>query len=135
MIRKLTTAILILAVVTLGLTQCAKTFKNNITVQELQKKRQANPDLFILDVRTPGEYYKDGHIKGSKLIPINELTKRLGEIKDKKDKEIYVICHSGSRSVSSSIALDQLGFTKIYNVLGGMSAWKRNRFPIAKGKS
>ncbi len=134
MIRHVTTALLWIAATTLIFTQCT-TFKNNVTVQELQKRRHANPDLFILDVRTPKEYYKDGHIKGSKLIPTYELAKRIGEIKDKKDKEVYVICHSGSRSVGSSNALDQMGFKKVYNVLGGMSAWKRRRFPVAKGKS
>lgn len=51
--------------------------------------------LEIIDVREPEEY-KAIRIKGSKLIPLNELPDRMGEID--WDKEVVFICRSGSRS-------------------------------------
>ena len=51
--------------------------------------------LEMIDVREPEEY-KTIHIKGSKLIPMNELAKRISEID--WSKEVVFICRSGSRS-------------------------------------
>jgi len=68
----------------------------NITAQDLRKKLKNNPDdLEIIDVREKDEYDLI-HIKGSKLISMNQLTNRLDEIN--WDKEVVFICRSGSRS-------------------------------------
>ncbi len=61
----------------------------------------------ILDVRTPGEY-KSGHIKGSKNIPLQELSRKLNSL-DKK-KTIITCCASGMRSGSAKSILKSNGF-------------------------
>lgn len=90
----------------------------------------ASPIPFLfLDVRTPGEY-SEGHIQGSVLIPVQELAERLSEVP--KDKRVYVYCHAGVRSVRASNMLVAAGFTNIENVDGGIEAWKRAGYPVAK---
>ncbi|WP_432353589.1 rhodanese-like domain-containing protein [Sporosarcina sp. A2] len=75
----------------------------------------------FVDVRTPGEY-KGRHVKEFKNIPLNDLGKRMGELD--KNKETYVICQSGMRSVRAAGMLKKEGFTEVINVKGGMSAWQ-----------
>ncbi|MBO0960204.1 rhodanese-like domain-containing protein [Neobacillus sp. MM2021_6] len=75
----------------------------------------------FVDVRTPGEF-KGNHIKGFKNIPVHQLTQKA--VKElSKDKEVVVICQSGMRSQKASKMLKNLGFTKVTNIRGGMSAW------------
>ena len=69
----------------------------------------------LLDVRTVREY-DNGHIKGFKNIPVDELRERLNEIE--KDKPVYVICQSGLRSYIGTRILEGNGY-KAYNFSGG----------------
>jgi thioredoxin len=86
------------------------------------KKMIAESNPLILDVRTPREYY-DGHIEGSKLIPLSQLEDRLSEIAEYKDKDIIVYCRSGNRSVVAAEILIKNGFKKVYNLRSGFRDW------------
>jgi len=87
------------------------------------------PNLVALDVRTQNEY-DSGHIYGAVWIPHTELEARIGELASHEDHEIIVYCKSGSRSVTASEVLDSHNFTKIYNMLEGISAWKSADYPV-----
>jgi len=85
----------------------------------------AYPDLFVLDVRTIEEY-NTNHLHNATLIPLAELEGRLAELAPYNDTEIIVYCMTGGRSQEASeILIDNnyYNFTKIYNMLGGISAW------------
>ncbi|WP_371802513.1 rhodanese-like domain-containing protein [Candidatus Lokiarchaeum ossiferum] len=86
------------------------------------------PDLIVLDVRTQSEY-DSGHLNNSILIPLDELENRLDELEEYKDTEIIVHCRSGSRSQAASEVLVANGFSKIYNMIGGISAWNSAGYP------
>jgi len=87
------------------------------------------PDLVVLDVRTKSEY-DGGHIYGAVWIPVSQLATRIGELVDHENHEIIVYCASGGRSVTASGILDSSGFTKVYNMLGGISAWQSAGYPV-----
>jgi hydroxyacylglutathione hydrolase len=94
------------------------------------KQGDTSPIPFmVLDVRTPKEY-KQGHIQGAKLIPIQTLEQHLAEIP--KDKQVYVYCHSGMRSAKAAKLLAQHGFTNIENIMGGIEAWKAAGHPVVQ---
>lgn len=76
--------------------------------------------ISILDVREPTEF-SSGHIKEAVLMPLNSIPEQLNQLN--KEKEYYIICHSGMRSASASAFLAEEGYSVI-NVMGGMSAWK-----------
>ena len=80
-----------------------------------------NKNKQFIDVRTPGEF-KGNHIKGFKNIPLQQLSQKAGK-ELSKEKEVIVICQSGMRSQKASKVLRKMGFTKVTNVKGGMSAW------------
>ena len=80
------------------------------------------PDLLILDVRTVEEF-NTNHLYNATLIPFAELAGRLAELASYNDTEIIVYCSSGSRSLQASNLLVTNNFTKIYNMLEGISEW------------
>lgn len=97
----------------------------NITAEDVQSKIDSNENIFILDVRTQGEYVGPlGHIDNSKLIPVQELGNRLSELESIKNKEIIVVCRSGNRSRTGTMILLNGGFHAV-NMLGGMKAWNK----------
>ncbi len=95
---------------------------------ELIKK---DPDIVILDVRTEREYRQDGHLKGAKLIPLQQLEERMDELEPYKKREILVYCRSGRRSVKASRLLAERGFRPI-NIKGGITDWRGAALPVEK---
>ncbi|NOZ58759.1 MAG: rhodanese-like domain-containing protein [Euryarchaeota archaeon] len=98
----------------------------NVTPQEAYAMIQKG-GVEVLDVRTPQEYYGEGHIKGAKLIPLSELQHRLRELNPAKRYLIY--CRTGHRSAQACRLLSQLGF-ETYNQLGGIVQWARLGLPV-----
>ncbi|MFB5663549.1 sulfurtransferase TusA family protein [Alteribacillus sp. HJP-4] len=94
-------------------------FPNEASNEELNKKK-GNSEIIILDVREPAEY-SFAHIPGAVSIPLGELEARINELN--KDKEIYVLCRTGSRSSMAAHMLKDNGFDKVINVKPGMSEW------------
>jgi rhodanese-related sulfurtransferase len=88
---------------------------------ELNDKRKASGDDFVvLDVRD-GKEVKERRIPRSRWIPLDELEKRLGELD--KNKEIAVHCHSGLRSYKACLKMKHHGFKRIENLDGGLLCW------------
>lgn len=87
---------------------------------------------FILDVRTPMEY-KEAHIEGSKLIPIQHLQSRMDELESKKHEDIFIYCATGNRSTVGSRILADSGFKRIYNLRYGIYDWARRGHPYKTG--
>jgi rhodanese-related sulfurtransferase len=83
--------------------------------------RNQRRDVQFIDVRELAEY-REGHIKGVKLIPLSQLEVRYDEID--RNKETVVICRSGGRSRQACEFLSSYGYCKLYNMSGGMLAWQ-----------
>jgi rhodanese-related sulfurtransferase len=96
-----------------------------ISVAEAAAKRDAG--AFILDVRTPDEW-KDFHVPGSTLIPIDELPNRVAEVP--KDKEVVVVCRSGNRSATGRDVLLKAGYPQVTSLAGGLTAWRNAGKPV-----
>ena len=78
-------------------------------------------EVVLLDVRQPKEY-QQAHIPGAVLIPLPELGDRLDEVA--KEKPVLVYCASGGRSRVAAQMMAGKGFSKIFNVAGGIKAWQ-----------
>ncbi len=77
-------------------------------------------EIILLDVRQPQEY-RSGHLAGALLIPLPELPDRTGELDGLK--QILVYCRAGNRSRSAAALLLTEGFSTVYSLDGGISAW------------
>jgi hydroxyacylglutathione hydrolase len=80
----------------------------------------------VLDVRRPGEW-KAGHIASAVHIPLNELPGRAAELDP--SSPTHIICASGYRSSIATSLLEQQGFPRVTNVVGGMGAWTAAKLP------
>lgn len=98
---------------------------------ELSEKLKDGKQVLVVDVRQPEEY-REGHIAGSKLIPLGEFGSRLNELP--KNKEIICVCASGSRSRSATKFLVDAGYNA-FDMQGGMFMWQRSRLPMKKGNA
>jgi len=84
------------------------------------KEYQQQEGAILLDVRTPQEY-REGHIPGSKNVPLQQLDK-ITEVAENKDTALYVYCYSGARSRQAAAHLKHMGYTRVSNI-GGIAAY------------
>ena len=95
---------------------------NAISAAALQKLLQTQPDVLLVDVREDFEH-EDFNI-GGQLIPLGEILNRANEIP--KDRPVYVYCRKGIRSqIAIQRLQDKFGYTNLFNLSGGMEAWKK----------
>jgi len=90
-------------------------------------------DAIVLDVREQNEF-QDGHIVNSIHIPLTALKTKLGELEEFKSRPVIVSCRSGKRSASACSTLHKQGFETVYNMGGGIMAWKNANLPLTKKK-
>lgn len=74
----------------------------------------------LLDVRTPAEVAKGMASESAVNVPLQELPQRLSEVP--KDKDLLVYCRSGKRSMAASKFLVENGYTRVFNIEGGILA-------------
>lgn len=96
------------------------------TVEEVKARLDRGDDFDILDVRTPEEW-QICHLSQARLIPLNELPDRLGELDATRD--LVVHCKSGARSAKAVALLRESGFPNAKNLRGGILEWARNIDP------
>lgn len=82
-------------------------------------KQLMQEGAIIIDVRTPQEY-DGGHIKGSKNLPLGELSNKLSHVSD-KSKAYITVCASGMRSASAKSLMKRNGYQNVYNGGGWQS--------------
>jgi rhodanese-related sulfurtransferase len=99
-----------------------------ISVAEAVQKRDLG--AFMLDVRQPEEW-DEVHIPGATLIPLDQLSNRLGEVP--KDQEVVVVCRSGNRSQEGRDILLRAGYQQVTSMAGGMNDWQNQGHPTVSG--
>jgi len=134
MLRKTVFTFVFTTLVMLNYACSAGSGYTNITPVEAKEMiASGHEKLLVLDVRTQGEYNGPyGHIKGAKLIPINMIQNRLGELEEYRNLPVIVYCAVGGRSSKVSSFLSSQGFAKVHNMMGGMIEWNRLGFKVEK---
>ena len=95
----------------------------NLDNKTWEKSQKEDQNSVILDVRTPEEY-EEKHIPNSKLINVQEPQNFVDEIeKLDKSKSYYVYCRSGGRSTMACNIMEQMGFSDVANLEGGITDW------------
>ena len=98
-----------------------------VTVTQLAELKSSGDDFLLLDVRHPEELTIAD--LGGTLVPMDELPTRLEEVAPAKDGHVVVMCRSGSRSGHVVAWMQQLGYTNVFNLAGGIIAWSREIDP------
>lgn len=95
----------------------------SISVDELAKRMEENPDLNILDVRKKSEHFSE-HLIGSENIALDYINEHIAEVN--KDKTYYVYCAGGYRSMIFNSILRARGYDNLIDVQGGFTAIKES---------
>jgi phage shock protein E len=106
----------------------------NISVEEavqLIQEHGDDPDFVILDVRTPGEF-ASGHLEGAVNIDYYDegFKQKIGNLD--RGKTYLVYCRSGSRSSRAFALMKSLGFSTVYEMRGGITAWMESGQPVVQ---
>jgi len=98
----------------------------NITAQKLAEM-MTNKDFVLLNVHIPYA----GELPNTDLfIPFNNIEGNSDRLPKNKNAKIIVYCRSGSMSADASKELLERGYTNIYDLTGGMNAWKNAGFKL-----
>lgn len=104
----------------------------NLSPEAFQKLLKENRNIKLLDVRRPEEY-EEGHIQGSVLLPVQELSQEtLDAAAVKKEDAVLLYCRSGGRSGHALHMMQQFGYKNVKHLDGGILAWKENNRPVEK---
>ena len=136
------TKIALLLILSISFTSCGQKTKseaNGIETKEeivvsLISPEDLNAELGeiqLIDVRTPKEYAQ-GHLKNSVNIDFYDGTFYDDMNKLDKNKELYIYCRSGGRSGKAAKQLEKMGFTRVYDLQGGIINWGNNNLEVVK---
>jgi len=108
--------------------------KTSINTEEFEKGINFE-GVQLLDVRTAAEY-NSGHIKNALQA---DWTNK-DQFKDRtsymdKDKPVYVYCLSGARSAAAAVWMRNNGYQQVYNLAGGINAWKKDNKEVEGGSN
>lgn len=99
----------------------------DISIEEVNNMIEANPEVIILDVSTRNEYDSE-HITDAIWIQISN-TSAINELNEYKDWNLIVYSKDGIESREACRVLMEHGFENVYNMVGGITAWRVN-FPV-----
>ena len=96
--------------------ECRKTKRN---IKEIKYEDINLSEYIIIDVRSRREF-RENHINSSINIPLQEIKKNIGKYVINKNKKILLCCQSGIRSGKAVEILEDIGYTQVYNLKGGI---------------
>jgi len=102
------------------------------SVSPTEAVRLMNSGALLVDVRSANQF-KDGHINGARNVPGDQIASGAAALEKLKDKTLIMCCESGTSSGAAARKLVQLGFKQVYNLRGGLAAWRQDNMPLARG--
>jgi rhodanese-related sulfurtransferase len=102
-----------------------------------QAVRMINQGALVIDLRSK-ELYDAGHIVDARNVPAADLEAQAESLKKWRERNVIAYCDSGVNGAGAARTLTKLGFSKVFNLEGGLNAWVKDNLPLAKtagGKS
>lgn len=109
----------------------AKAVINESSIDQVKKMIDNKDNIILLDVRDKEEY-ETGHIPGAINISRGSLEFKVRLIIPDKNAKVYVYCGLDLRSPLATKSLNDLGYKKAVNIIGGLKAWTEAGYPIQK---
>ncbi len=96
---------------------------------EVAREALSSGSAVVIDIREPAEH-ATGVAAGARLLPMRQLSTRLGEIPVDPGQPVLLICNTQNRSKATLKALRERGYGHVRYVDGGMSEWARRGWPL-----
>ncbi|MBU3742017.1 MAG: rhodanese-like domain-containing protein [Candidatus Kapabacteria bacterium] len=103
----------------------------DISVDETASMIRADTNVVLVDVRTADEY-ASGHLHNSRLMDYYKPGFHRALQTLPRNKDVILYCRSGRRSAEAKHFLDSIGYTRVYNMAGGIIAWNEHHYPVEK---
>jgi rhodanese-related sulfurtransferase len=94
--------------------------------------RMMNHGALVIDVRDNAAF-DGGHIVDARNMPLKELPTSAEGLKRNKEKPVITCCDTGMNGGTAARELGKLGFTKVFNLRGGLGAWRQDNLPLVRG--
>jgi len=104
-----------------------------ISAKQLHTLLRDGHNITLIDVRSPAEF-RSVHVQSAVNLPLGDLDANAIAPHANPEDDIYLICHSGGRSVQACEQLKGLGFSKVISVDGGTAACVTCGVPVNEGK-
>jgi rhodanese-related sulfurtransferase len=105
--------------------------ENMAAVSPQDLVRLMNQGAFLIDLR-PAEAFAAGHVAGARQMSGEQILKAADTLKKQKEKVVVVYDDTGSLGASAVRQLAAQGFTKAFNLRGGITAWRAENLPLSK---
>jgi rhodanese-related sulfurtransferase len=97
----------------------------------MQAVRLMNQGALVIDLRAK-DSYDAGHIAEARNVPAATLQAEADALKKWRDKNVITYSEDGRDGAAAARTLSKLGFTKVFNLEGGLNAWLKDNLPLAK---
>ncbi|HWM70823.1 MAG: hypothetical protein QOI59_3651 [Gammaproteobacteria bacterium] len=109
-----------------------RTRKENVSAVSPQDVvRLMNQGALVIDLR-PADAFASGHVAGARQMSGEQILKAGDTLKKQKEKVLVVYDDTGSLGAAAVRQLAEQGFTKAFNLRGGISAWRAENLPLSK---
>ena len=123
-------AVLVVIMVTLYEMRVRSETKASVSPQDMV--RLMNQGALLIDLR-PAEQYTAGHVGGARQMSGEQILQAADTLKKYKEKVVVVYDDTGSLGASAVRQLAAQGFTKAFNLRGGLAAWRTENLPLTRG--
>jgi rhodanese-related sulfurtransferase len=124
----------LLAAIALAAYEIMARFQAFAALSAMQAVRLMNQGALVIDLRAK-EAFDAGHIGDARNVPAQELESQAEALKKWRDKNVITYDDTGNSGASAARTLSKLGFTKVFNLEGGINAWVKDNLPLAKTAS
>lgn len=100
----------------------------------MQAVRLMNQGALVLDLRAR-QSFDAGHIGDARNVPAADLESQADNLKKWRDKNVITYDDGGAGGAGAARTLTKLGFTKVFNLEGGLNAWVKDNLPVTKTAS
>jgi len=117
--------------------KASKSQINEISIDDFLDMIEEEENLMVLDIREESEYAA-GHIENAVLVPRGTIEgaadpnykNRNAELCIAHERPIVLYCATGGRSAMATYTLQEMGFSQVYNLLGGYELWQAEDYPV-----
>jgi rhodanese-related sulfurtransferase len=121
----------LLAAIAVIVNEVRERVKSFAALSSMQAVRLMNQGALVIDLRAK-EAFDAGHIGEARNVPAAELEAQSETLKKWRDRAVITYCDSGVSGAGAARTLAKLGFTKVFNLEGGLNAWVKDNLPLTK---
>ena len=110
-----------------------KTLPTTVEAAQVRESREADPQIRLIDVRTPGEF-ASAHIHGSYNVPLDLLREHREELTAQHGDPVVLVCASGARAEQARALLESAGLERLSVLRGGTTSWEQDGGDLNRGR-